>query len=319
MPSRSPPSIPLIRKPRFPGSPSIRDVKPEHKYLVHANRRLRTQEIATKLFKLKFEKERAEERDCREKMQEEVVDYRGTGQSPKRKAVGSTIRKLTRSLCSLPRRAKQSQIFVSFDEAMDIDTDENGSTGSDDTSSDLEMDCDFEMVDLSYDADEDIEMEDAVTPATFPIFPSLVYTPFVPPPPPPQQQPQFTTPQHVQPMSALNMPTPPPPYVPAPAPAMPAPTPAPFFPPGLHVPAAQASEADMAEEAAPSGAASVANGAASKGKAAQDPEQGLSEATSAAPAKETSAGSTGKETERKGTTKSGRLRRMRRGNKDRGL
>ncbi|GJE90654.1 hypothetical protein PsYK624_067980 [Phanerochaete sordida] len=238
MPSRSPPSIPLVRKPRFPDSPSTRDVKPEHKYLVRAHRRIRAQAVAAKSFKLKFANERVEERDCREKIQEEVGDYRGTDQSPKRKAVESTtIRSLTRSLCSLPRRAKPAPIFVSFDEAMDVD---------------LEIDSDFDMDDSSFDntMSQLVQLMSAL----------YVSTPPSPPPPPPST----TMSQLVQLMSALYVSTPPPP----PPPYVPAPAPAPFIPPGLHVPAAEASKAAMAEEAVPSAAAPVANGAASKGKAA---------------------------------------------------
>ncbi|GJF00385.1 hypothetical protein PsYK624_166720 [Phanerochaete sordida] len=239
MPSRSPPSIPLVRKPRFPGSPSTRDVKPEHKYLVRAHRRIRAQAVAAKSFKLNFANERAEERDCREKIQEDVGDYRGTDQSPKRKAVESTtIRSLTRSLCSLPRRARPAPIFVSFDEAMDVDIDKDNS---------VDLDSDFDMDDSSFDNN----MSQLVQ------LMSALYVSTPPPPPPP-----ITMSQLVQLMSALYVSTPPPPpYVPAPAPA-------PSFPPGLHVPAAEASKAAMAEEAVPSAAAPVANGAASKGKAA---------------------------------------------------
>ncbi|GJE92866.1 hypothetical protein PsYK624_090240 [Phanerochaete sordida] len=273
MSPRTLPSIPLIRKPKFPGSPSIRDVKPEHKYLVRANRRLLTREILNKPFKLLFNKARAEERGCREKIQEEVVDYRGTGQSSKRKAAESTtIRSLTRSLCSLPRRrARPTQILVSFDVAMDDDFDEDDSMDFDDTAAD-----DFDMGDSSFDMDVDV----GITPIQFITgIPGLVYPPFVPsitsfPGFPWLVYPPFVAPQPeiselVQLMSALyvsSSPTPPP-YAPAPAPAMPAQ--APSFPPGLHMPAAEASKAAKAEEAAPSAAAPVANGAASKGKAAE--------------------------------------------------
>ncbi|GJE99353.1 hypothetical protein PsYK624_156070 [Phanerochaete sordida] len=274
MSPRTLPSIPLIRKPRFPGSPSIRDVKPEHKYLVRANRRLLTREILNKPFKLLFNKARAEERECREKIQEEVVDYRGTGQSPKRKAAESTtIRSLTRSLCSLPRRrARPAQILVSFDVAMDDDFDEDDSMDLDDTA-----DFDFDMGDSSFDMDVDVKttpiqfitgIPGLVYPpfvpslTAFPGFPWLVYPPFIAPHPEISELAQL--------MSALCVsPPPPPPYAPAPAPAMPAQAPAPSFPPGLQVPAAEASKAAKAEEAAPSAAAPVANGAASKGKAAE--------------------------------------------------
>ncbi|GJE90644.1 hypothetical protein PsYK624_067880 [Phanerochaete sordida] len=246
IPSRSPPSIPLVRKPRFPGSPSTRDVKPEHKYLVRAHRRIRAQAVAAKSFKLKFANERVEERDCREKIQEEVGDYRGTDQSPKRKAVESTtIRSLTRSLCSLPCRARPAPIFVSFDEAMDVDT-------ANDNDDSVDVDSDFDMDDSSFDntMSQLVQLMSA-------LYLSTPQPPPQPPPPPP-----ITMSQLAQLMSALYVSTPPPP------PYVPAPTPAPSFPPGLHVPASEASKAAMAEEAVPSAAAPVANGAASKGKAA---------------------------------------------------
>ncbi|GJE93204.1 hypothetical protein PsYK624_093630 [Phanerochaete sordida] len=336
MSPRSLPSIPLIRKSKFPGSPSTRDVKPEHKYLVRANRRLLTQQILTKPFKLLFNKERVEERECREKIQEEVVDYRGSGQSPKRKVTESTtIRSLTRSLCSLPRRARPTKIFINFDVAMDDDNDDD--MDLDNTLLNLDADADFEMGDSSFDMDVDVKTQGTTIPIQFITgIPGLVYQPFVPsitgfPGLPGLVYPPFVPPQPeiselVQLMSALYVTSssPPPPHAPALAPAMPAQ--APSFPPGLHVPAAEASKAAKAEEAAPLAAAPVANGAAFKGKvaqvvllwsilrqqrrASQAAEQGPSETSTPASAPAAAAaGSSGEDTEVRNTTTSDRRRR----------
>ena len=132
---RSPLPVPLIRKPKSLGSPSFRDVKPEHKYIIRFNRRVQLQQRASKPFKRMFTRERVQERECREQIQEDVVDYRATGQSPKRKAVEAVgiRRTLTRSTvcrsasrsalvltvpqCSLPRRAMSAApapFFVRF-------------------------------------------------------------------------------------------------------------------------------------------------------------------------------------------------------------
>ncbi|GJE90681.1 hypothetical protein PsYK624_068250 [Phanerochaete sordida] len=177
MAPRTPLPVPLIRKPKFLGSPSMRDVRPEHRYIVRFNRRLQDQARASKPFKAMFKRERTEERDCREKVQEEVVDYRAAGQSPKRKAVEPVgiRRTLTRSLCSLPRRAIPVQVFVSLNEAMDVDIDEAEGDSMD--------------VDDVPSPDGDVEMEDATTPTSF-IIP-LIYPPFVPPRPSPPPPPTY--------------------------------------------------------------------------------------------------------------------------------